>query len=324
MAMKILVVAEHRGGKFKKGALEAVAHATRLGGEVVALVIGGAEAKAAAASLGKQGAGRVLAASADWLDRYNGDAYGRIAADVARAEKPDAVFVAATLDGRDLAPRLAAHLDVGYAPDCTKVELDGGKLKCVRPVYAGKAYATVKLNTSPQLVSIRPNSYPLLDAEKADAPVSDVAVSFGAGDVKSKVVDIEAAKSDKVDLSEAEIIVSGGRGLKGPENFPLLEEFAKEVGATVGASRAVVDAGWRPHADQVGQTGKTVSPNLYFAIGISGAIQHLAGMSTAKTIVAVNKDADAPIFKIADYGIVGDLFEVVPKMTEEVKKLKKG
>lgn len=322
--MKILVIAEHRGGKFKKGALECIAQATRLGGEVVALVIGGPDAKAAAASLGKQGAARVLAASADWLERFNGDAYARIAADVVKAEKPDAVLLAATLDGKDVAPRLAAHLDVGYAPDCTKVEAEGGRLKLVRPLYAGKAYATVKLNTSPQLVSIRPNSYPLLEQEKGDAAVSDVALSISAADVRSKVVEVEAAKTEKADLSEAEIIVSGGRGLKGPENFPLLEEFAKEIGATVGASRAVVDAGWRPHGDQVGQTGKTVAPNLYFAIGISGAIQHLAGMSTSKVIVAVNKDADAPIFKVASYGIVGDLFEVVPKMTEEVRKLKKG
>lgn len=322
--MKILVIAEHRGGKFKKGSLECVAQASRLGGEVVALVIGGPEAKAAAASLGQQGAARVLAATADWLERFNGDAYARVAADVVKTEAPDAVFVAATLDGRDVAPRLAAHLDVGYAPDCTKVEVDGGRLKLVRPLYAGKAYATVKLNTNPQLVSIRPNSYPLLEQPKGDAAVSDAALSMQAGDLKSSVVELEAAKSDKVDLSEAEVIVAGGRGLKGPENFPLLEEFAREVGATVGASRAVVDAGWRPHGDQVGQTGKTVSPNLYFAFGISGAIQHLAGMSTSKVIVAVNKDADAPIFKVADYGIVGDLFEVLPKMTEEVKKLKKG
>jgi electron transfer flavoprotein alpha subunit len=321
---KYLVVAEHRGGKFKKGSLECVAQASRLGGEVVALVIGGPAVKAAAASLGKQGAGKVLVAAADWLDHFNGDAYARIAADVVKAEKPDAVFLAATLDGKDVAPRLAAHLDAGYAPDVTRVELDGGALKLVRPVYAGKAFATVSLTTPVKVVSIRPNSYPLLDAEKADAPVSDVALSLTADQVRSKVTGVEAAKGDKVDLTEAEIIVSGGRGLKGPENFPLLETFAGELGATVGASRAVVDAGWRPHSDQVGQTGKTVSPNLYFAVGISGAIQHLAGMSTSKVIVAINKDPDAPIFKVANYGIVGDLFEVVPAMTEEVKKLKKG
>jgi electron transfer flavoprotein alpha subunit len=326
MASKILVIVEFRG-RFKKGSLECLAEASRIksalgGGDVTALVIGGDDAKAEAASLGKQGADRVLCASAEWLGRYNGDAYARLAADVVKAESPSVVLVSATLDGKDLAPRLAARLDVGYAPDVTSMTVDGDALKLIRPVYAGKAYANVSLNTSPRLVSIRPNSFPLLETEGGDAAVSDQAVDFGEGDVGVKVLDEAAASSDKVDLTEAERIVSGGRGLKGPENFNILEELAEQLGATVGASRAVVDAGWRPHSDQVGQTGKTVCPNLYFAVGISGAIQHLAGMSTSKCIVAVNKDADAPIFKVADYGIVGDLFEVVPRMTEEVKKLK--
>jgi len=327
MASKILVVAEHRGGKFKKGSLECLAEASRLkdalgGGDVTALVIGGPAAKEQAAALGEQGADRVLAATADWLERYNGDAYARATVAAAKAEEPAAVFVAATLDGKDLAPRVAAALDVGYAPDVTGAEADGGKLKLTRPVYAGKAYATVALSSSPQVVSVRPNTFPLLESEGSDAEVADLALDFSADDVGSTVTGEEAAKADKVDLTEAEIIVSGGRGLKGPENFGLLEELAEQVGATVGASRAVVDAGWRPHSDQVGQTGKTVSPNLYFAVGISGAIQHLAGMSTSKCIVAINKDPDAPIFKVADYGIVGDLFEVVPRLTEEVEKAK--
>jgi electron transfer flavoprotein alpha subunit len=329
MATKILVVTEFRGGKFKKGSLECLAQASRMkaglgGGDVAALVIGGKEARAAAASLGKQGADKVIAVCTEWLEGFNGDAYGRVAADVCKAEKPEIVLFAATLDGKDVAPRLAAHLDVGYAPDCTKIEVAGGRLALVRPVYGGKAYAKVALKGTPQLASIRPNSVALLDKELGEAKVTEVAPSFGAGDLRSVVKEVQAAKSDKVDLTEAEIIVSGGRGLKGPENFGVIEEFAREIGATVGASRAVVDAGWRPHSDQVGQTGKTVSPNLYFAIGISGAIQHLAGMSTSKVIVAVNKDKDQPIFKVANYGIVGDLFEVVPRMTAEVKKLKKG
>lgn len=327
MAAKILVVAEFRGGKFKKGSLECVAEAARRkgelgGGDVVALVIGGADAKAAAASLGKQGADRVLAASADWLEHFNSDSYSKIATNVAKAESAEYVFVAATLDGKDIAGRIAAALDAGYAPDVTQLAVEGGALTFVRPVYAGKAYAHVSLSTATKVVSIRPNSVPTAESEAADAAVADADHGVSEGDIKSKVTSVEAKGTDKVDLTEASVIVSGGRGLKGPEHFELLETFADTIGATVGASRAVVDAGWRPHSDQVGQTGKTVSPNLYFAVGISGAIQHLAGMSTSKTIVAVNKDADAPIFKVADYGIVGDLFEVMPRMTEEVKKLK--
>jgi electron transfer flavoprotein alpha subunit len=327
MTAKILVVAEFRGGKFKKGSLECVAEAARRkgdlgGGDVVALVIGGADAKAAAASLGKQGADRVLSASADWLEHYNGDAYAKAALAAVKAESAEIVFTAATLDGRDLAPRLAASLDAGYAPDVTQLSVEGGALSYMRPVYAGKANAKVKINTAVQVISVRPNSFPIAESEGGDAAVSDLALDFGEGDLKSKVTSVDAKASDKVDLTEAEVIVAAGRGIKGPEGFPVIEAFADSIGATVGASRAVVDAGWRAHNDQVGQTGKTVSPNLYFAIGISGAIQHLAGMSTSKVIVAVNKDEDAPIFKVADYGIVGDLFEVLPAMTEEVKKLK--
>lgn len=289
---------------------------------MTALVIGGSAAKEAAASLGKQGADRVLVAAADWLEAFNGDAYAKVAVAAIKAESPEVVFFAATLDGRDVAPRVAAALDVGYAADVTEVKVDGGKLAMVRPLYAAKAYATVKLNTSPQLCSPRPNSFGLAESEGGDAPVSDLALDFDAGAIKSKVTGEDVATTDKVDVGEADIVVAGGRGLKGPEHFKLLDDLADLLGGAVGASRAVVDAGWRPHGDQIGQTGKTVAPNLYFAIGISGAIQHLAGMSTSKCIVAINKDKDAPIFKVADYGIVGDLFEVVPKLTEELTKLK--
>ncbi|MEZ6187344.1 MAG: electron transfer flavoprotein subunit alpha/FixB family protein [Planctomycetota bacterium] len=327
MASKVLVITEVRDGKAKKGSLECLAEASRQkaalgGGDVTALVIGGPSAKDAAGELGAQGADRVLCATADWLDPYNGDAYARLAVNAIKQESPDVVLVAATLDGKDLAPRIAAHLDVGYAADVTGMTVDGGKLVLTRPVYAGKAYAKVSLTKTPQLASPRPNTFGLLEGGAAAGAVSELAVDFSAADVGATVTGESAASAGKADLTEASVIVSGGRGLKGPENFAMLEELAQELGATVGASRAVVDAGWRPHSDQVGQTGKTVSPNLYFAIGISGAIQHLAGMSTSKCIVAVNKDADAPIFKVADYGIVGDLFEVVPKMIEHVKSLK--
>lgn len=326
MASKILVVVEGRSGKFKKGSLECLSEARRVkgtlgGGDVTAVVIGGPAVKGAAASLGGFGADRVLCASADWLDNYLGEAYARLVVAAVKAESPAAVLVAATVDGKDLAPRVAAMLEAGYASDITGMAVDGGKLAITRPIFAGKAYATVEVKTGVQVVGVRPNAFAVED-KKTTAPVADLAIGFKLDDLGAKVVSVNAAKADKADLTEADTIVAGGRGLKGPENFKLLEDFAAEIGASVGASRAVVDSGWRPHADQVGQTGKTVAPNLYFAVGISGAIQHLAGMSTSKCIVAINKDKDAPIFKVADYGVVGDLFEIMPRMTAEVKKLK--
>lgn len=325
MATKILVVVEGRDGKFKKGSLECLSEASKikgaLGGDVTALVIGGPSLKGAAGSLGAAGADKVLVATGDWLDRYNGDAYGKVAAEVAKAESPALVLVSASLDGKDLAPRLAAHLDAGLASDVTGLTAEGGKVSITRPVYAGKAYATLAIKTGTQVVSVRPNAFQVAPKAGAGA-VEDAKLTTTAAAVGSTVKDVKAAKSEKADLTEAERIVAGGRGIKAPENFKILEELAAEIGATVGASRAVVDLGWRPHADQVGQTGKTVSPNLYIAVGVSGAIQHLAGMSTSKCIVAINKDKEAPIFKVADYGVVGDLFEIVPRMTSEIKKIK--
>lgn len=319
--MKCLVFAEIKNGKIKKGSLECLSEGRRLGAEVTAVVAGGPEAKDLAGTLGKYGASKVLVAAADWLQNWNGEAMTRITKAAADAVSADVIFISATLDGKDLAPRLAAALDTGLAADVTEVTNEDGRLAITRPVYAGKTYLKLKLTGSTQVVSVRPNTFPV-EEQDGDAAVEDLSLDFGEGDLRAKVTAVEAAASEKPDLTEAERIVSGGRGLKGPEHFALLEALADEIGATVGASRAVVDAGWRGHGDQVGQTGKTVSPNLYIAAGISGAIQHLAGMSTSKCIVAINKDAEAPIFKIADYGIVGDLFEVVPRMTEEIKKLK--
>ncbi|MBI3722459.1 electron transfer flavoprotein subunit alpha/FixB family protein [bacterium] len=326
MASKIVVFAEVRDGRFKKAALECLSEARKLkgelgGGDVTAVVVGGAQVSSLAPSLGAYGADRVLVASADWLERYDGEAYSKLVVAAVSAEKPDVVLIAASLDGKDLAPRVAALLGAGLAADVTAAKVEGGKLQITRPVYAGKAYATLEVKTTPQVISVRPNAFPA-EQKTGTAQVSPLAISFKPEDLPSKVLEVKAAKTGKADLTEAERIVSGGRGLKGPENFKIIEELAEEIGATVGASRAVVDSGWRPHSDQVGQTGKTVSPNLYVAVGVSGAIQHLAGMSTSKCIVAINKDKDAPIFKVADYGIVGDLFEVVPRMTAEVRKLK--
>jgi electron transfer flavoprotein alpha subunit len=326
MASTVLVFVEVKQGKLKKGSLEVLSNAKKFadalgGGDVAAVLVGGADVKGHAAELGQYGANKVLVAAADWLNNWNGEAVSRIVTDAAKAEGAKLVFFAATLDGKDCAPRVAAALDAGLAADVTGLEANGGKLVATRPVYAGKTYLKLSLTTPVQVISVRPNTF-MLEAGAGSAAVSDLAIGFGEGDLKSKVVSVEGSSGEKPDLTEAERIVSGGRGLKGPEHFKLLEDFADQIGATVGASRAVVDAGWRSHGDQVGQTGKTVSPNLYFAVGISGAIQHLAGMSTSKCIVAINKDKEAPIFKVADYGIVGDLFEVMPALTAEVKKIK--
>src|SRR5262249_15421454 len=232
------------------------------------------------------------------------------------------VLFPASSMGRDLAPRVAARLDAGLASDCSHLAVDGGKLVATRPVYAGKAAQKGGFTRSPALVTLRPKRVAPLDG-KTGGPVSvkPLEVAYDPSQSKARVIEIKATAAGRADLTEAEIIVSGGRGLKGPEHFHLIEDLATALGGTVGASRAVVDAGWRPHSDQVGQTGKTVSPKLYVAVGISGAIQHLAGMSSSGCSVAINKDAEAPIFKVADYGIVGDAFEVVPALTEAIKRL---
>ncbi|MBC8456338.1 electron transfer flavoprotein subunit alpha/FixB family protein, partial [bacterium] len=223
--------------------------------------------------------------------------------------------------GMEIAPLVAANLKISMASDCIGFSVDNGTVKIDRPVYSGKSFVSVAYNQMPMIVTIRPNSF-----EAKENPVSAESVNFAANfernDIASRVKEVIASVSERVDLTEANIVVSGGRGVGGPEGFAPIELLADEMSAAVGASRAAVDAGWRDHTDQVGQTGKTVTPQLYIACGISGAIQHLAGMSGTKTIVAINKDPDAPIFKIADYGIVGDLFEVLPILAEEIKKIR--
>ncbi|MEE8267879.1 MAG: electron transfer flavoprotein subunit alpha/FixB family protein, partial [Gemmatimonadales bacterium] len=268
--------------------------------------------------LATHGADRVLTADHASFGLYQPDGYA--ATVIAAAEGCAAIVFGATATGKDLAPRVAAKLGVGYAAEITGCTVEGDHLVATRPVYAGKALQKVRLTGSPAVLSVRPNTVPLAESPKAGAVESVAVPEFEA---RVTVTEIKAPADAALDVAEATVVVSGGRGLREPEHFKLLEELAAAFGdAAVGASRAVVDAGWRDHSAQVGQTGKTVSPNLYVAIGISGAIQHLAGMRTAKTIVAINKDADAPIFKVADYGIVGDLFEVVPRLTDEVKKVK--
>ena len=322
----ILAVCEQKNGQVRKVSREVVATARlladALGGSVDALVVGAPGVDAAGGDLGAAGADRVLVATHDGLGLYQPDGYAATAAVLAKAGGYAVVVLAATATGRDLGPRLAVQLDAPLAMDATGLAVEGGKVVATRPVYAGKAIQRLTLDAQPAVVAIRPNTFPVGSAGKAGA-VEIVAAQPGAG--RTVVVEVKAAAQGMLDVAEAPVVVSGGRGMKGPEHFHLLEDLAKAFGsAAVGASRAVVDAGWRPHGEQVGQTGKTVSPQLYIAVGISGAIQHLAGMRTAKVIVAINKDKDAPIFKVADYGIVGDAFEILPKLTEEVRKLRAG
>jgi electron transfer flavoprotein alpha subunit len=232
-------------------------------------------------------------------------------------------MLSATALGKDLAPRVAVRLQAGLASDCTALRVDGGSIIATRPMYAGKTLAEVRVTTPLQVFTLRPNVFNAGASSGAAAPVAAQTMTFTDADVSTRVTGVQMG-SGKLDVAEADIVVSGGRGLKAPENFKMIEELAASLHGAVGASRAVVDAGWRPHSEQVGQTGKTVSPSLYVAVAVSGAIQHLAGMSSSKYIVAINKDKDAPIFQVADYGIVGDAFEVVPALTAEIKKLTGG
>lgn len=323
MAKNVLVFAEQKQGEFRKAAFEAVSEGKRLAGalgmQVVALAVGKGITDAAKV-LGKYGADKVLVADADLFEYYDPEGFSRVVANAAREVDPQIILFTASSMGRDLAPNVAAKLETGMASDVIKLEVVDGKLQALRPVYAGKARITVEFNKEPNIVTLRPK---LFEATETGSEVEPEALSPGVepADLRAAVKELIATAGAKLDLTEADIIVSGGRGMKGPENYPILEQLADLLGGTVGASRASVDAGWRPHSDQVGQTGKTVSPTLYIACGISGAIQHLAGMSSSKCIVAINKDADAPIFQVADFGIVGDLFEVVPVLTEELKKV---
>lgn len=307
--MKVLAFLEVQDGSLKKTGLEALTAARHIagsGGTVAALVAGGDASMAAKA----QEYGATVVHVAAPLAEHSSGAWAAITASV--AADYDAVVIPASSHGKEIAPRVAVRLQAGFVADVTGIA-EGGYLK---PAYAGKAIATVAVKTAKHVVSVRPNIFTATPAPAASATTSTV--DTASATVSSPVKNVTRS-TGKLDVAEAEIIVSGGRGLKGPEHFHLVEELAQALGGAVGASRAVVDAGWRPHNEQVGQTGKTVSPNLYVACGISGAVQHLAGMSSSKVIVAINKDKDAPIFQVADYGIVGDVFEVLPKLTAAVK-----
>jgi electron transfer flavoprotein alpha subunit len=315
----VLVIAEHKDGKIKKVTHELLSQAKRDGAEPVAL-LAGSGVDALAKELGAMGAKRVALANADGFKNYSNEAYARAVVAAVAAVKPDVILCGATSMGKDLAPRVAAMLGTGLASDCVSIKINGTKLEARRPVYSGKALAEVEfLGTGPQFATVRANALKIEALAPADPQMVPLTVDLAG--VKTVVKDVVKGASSKVDLTEANVIISGGRSMKSSENFAILEAMSEVVpSSAVGASRAAVDAGFRPHSYQVGQTGKVVSPTLYMAFGISGAIQHLAGMRTSKIIVAVNKDAEAPIFQLADYGLVADLFEVVPALTEELKK----
>lgn len=324
MSNNVLVVAEMRESVLKKICFEMIGEgkriADKLGGAVEAVVLGH-EVGDEIAPLAHYGAEKIYLADDPALANYTAEGYTNVLARLIKETEPILVLTGATTQGKDLAPRLAARLAVGLASDCTGFEVQDGELLVTRPIYAGKAIATIREETTPYMATVRPNIFAAPEPDTS-RPAQVEKVPADAGSIRAKVIEMIQEAGERIELTEADIVVSGGRGLKGPENFALIEALAQVLGAAVGASRAAVDAGWKDHSYQVGQTGKVVTPTLYIACGISGAIQHLAGMKTSRYIMAINKDSDAPIFKVADYGIVGDLFKVVPVLTEELKKMR--
>lgn len=321
MANKVLSVIEQREGIIKKISYEAVSVGVSLAKELnleFEAVVIGSEIEGLS-NLGNYGAAKITHLKNADLHNFSSSAYSELTSNYAKEVNASVIILGNTSFGNEFAPRIAVKLNSACIVDCVNLTVEGGEIIATRPVYAGKAYIKSKLHSDVKIFTIRPNVF---KAEKVSDQSPEIKVEeISNPNLKTKVVAYKKSEG-KLDVAEANIIVAGGRGMKGPEHFNLIESLAEVLGAAVGASRAVVDAGWRPHSEQVGQTGKTVSPSLYIACGISGAIQHLAGMSSSKYIVAINKDKDAPIFSIADYGIAGDVFEILPVLTEEIKKIK--
>ena len=324
----VLAFAETRGGELRKVAFEAVTAARKLadasgGGEVHVLLAGEPGIASKAEQLGKYGADVVYVAESADFARFARESLAATLADRAKAGSYRAVVLGFSAQGRDLGPRVAARLDAPIASDVTDFTVSGDSITVKHPAYANKVIMSLTITGSPAVISVRPSAFTAVEAPKP-ARVENVQATPATGPTIT-VTEVKEGAKGRPDLGEAPIIISGGRGLKAKENFKLVEDLADAFGnAAVGATRAVTDDGWRPHSDQIGQTGRQVSPQLYVAVGISGAIQHLAGMRTSRTIVAINKDKEAPIFKVADYGIVGDAAEVVPALTAAVKEARKG
>ena len=323
MALKVLVVVEAREGEsLKKSSREALGLARRLAGEgEVIAVLAAARAGEVPGRLAAFGADRVLVAENARFANYSPGGFAAAAAAAAKAANPALILVGGTALGKDLTPRISARLGVPAATDIIGVELEGDKIFALRPAFGGKVQMKVSFKAAPPVLCLRSNVFDSLPENSGrSAKVESLALSLEEKDLALKITGAEKISGERPDVAESNIVVSGGRGMRDAASFRLLEQLACALGAGIGASRAAVDSGWRPHGDQVGQTGKFVSPTLYVACGISGAVQHLAGMISSKVIVAINKDPDAPIFKVANYGLVGDVFEVVPAIVEELKK----
>ena len=322
--MPVLIYTENAGGKFKKSTFEAVSYARAIADQnntnLVAVSIGEV-ANDALNILAKYGADKILNVANAQLKNFVNQAYASVIAEAAKASSADIIVLSNSFSGRGLAPRIGAKLQGGVADGAVSLpDQSGGKFIVKKTAFSGKAFALVELTSANKIIALTPNSYKIVEAKKP-AQLENFSVETKESDFKAMVKEI-VRSTDKVSLPDAEIVVSGGRGLKGPENWGMIEELADILGAATACSKPVSDAGWRPHSEHVGQTGTAVSPNMYIAIGISGAIQHLAGVSSSKVIVVINKDAEAPFFKVADYGIVGDAFEVVPKLIKAIKEYK--
>lgn len=320
---KILAFVESRENKIKNSGFETASTALKLANEIgadIEVLLIGSNVSSVAAELGSYGIKKVVLVEDAKLEKYSTTAYTKVLSETAKLRGADVIILSASAMGKDISPRVSAKLEAGLVADCTEIKAEGGNITATRPVYAGKAFIEVRVTSPVKIFTLRPNVFKAVKIDGVTAETEKIDIPLSETDFAVQVKEV-LVSNEKLDVTEADVVVSGGRGLKGPENFYLVEDLAKVLGGAAGASRAIVDAGWRPHSDQVGQTGKTVSPSLYIAVGISGAIQHLAGMSSSKCIVAINKDKDAPIFQIADYGIVADALEIMPALTEEFKKV---
>lgn len=319
---KLLVILETKNDSLKRTSLEAITAGRQLsslsGASLTGVIINGSQPQFDLAK--EYGLPEIINIKSDLLKEHSSTAHAKAYLQVIEQEGNHCIVFSANAAGLEIAPKVAAKLNAGYIADCVAFSFDDMVI-AKKPVYAGKAVVSMKIKTDKKVFSIRPNVFSATKAPIDNINVKEFTPAISGSDFNVKVTKLLKTEG-KLDVLEADVIVSGGRAVKGPENFNLIENLASALGAAVGASRAVVDAGWRPHSEQVGQTGKTVSPSMYVACGISGAIQHLAGMSSSKLIVAINKDKDAPIFKVADYGIIGDIFEVLPKLTEKIKMIK--